>query len=129
MPMRVEDRSQGGVGYATPFVGPVDHTEVIVVDLASMTAAEVDAKGYLKPGVPLAADGKLVGEDGVVHGVTIEPLKVTDASGDRYSSMPVALAVIGAVNKDIIEDNLGRALTADEVAGFSAAGCLIRLIA
>lgn len=138
MPMKVKDRMTGGIGYATPFVGPVNHTEAVEVDLSALTGAEVDSLGYIKPGVPLTSEGKLVvsdgqepaGPSGPVHVVTIEPIKVYDGPGSSEMTGKVVVvgAVIGAVNQAIIEDNLGRALTEFEVAAFKVPGCLIRLI-
>jgi hypothetical protein len=59
--MTLEAVSAGGAGYNSLglFVGPVDHTDVVRVDVSALTTAEVDADGYLKPGVPFKSDGTL----------------------------------------------------------------------
>ena len=44
----------GGTGYANPFVGPINHSVHAKVDISTLLVDEVDADGYLKPGVPLA---------------------------------------------------------------------------
>jgi hypothetical protein len=44
-------------------------------------------------------------------------------TGDHF----VAICIAGVVNRDIIEDNLGRSLTAAELASFDAAGSHISL--
>lgn len=51
----------GGTNYASPFVGSVDHTVHVKVDISGLTTDEVDADGYLKPGVPLTEEGLRIG--------------------------------------------------------------------
>jgi hypothetical protein len=114
-------------------VGPVNHTSQIAVNIAALTAAEVDSKGWLKPGVPLEKDGTLIlAAAGIVHGVTIEPLKVANgnAAGDLTAAgvQQIAVATICQVNRAIVEKNLGRVLTANEIAGFGLAGSLVKLL-
>lgn len=131
MPIRITNTA-GGTGYGNPFVGPADHTTHVKVDISGMTNKEIDAYGYLKPGVPLRETGVLLGSGHLVFGVTVEAQKIiadnesaTIAAG---TDCFVAVGTIGQVNQDIIEDNLGRALTADEIAGFNLAGSKIVLL-
>lgn len=134
MPIRFNPASAtAGELYGNPFVGPLGHTAQIAVDLNSLTDDEIDAQGYLKPGIPLSKVGALVGAGVAVFGVTIEPLKVAaDNEAATIAALSgaaqVAVGTIGQVNRDVIEDNLGRALTADEVAGFAVAGSTIKLL-
>lgn len=220
MPITVE-KTTGGPVYASPFVGPLNHTAKIDVDLSALTADEIDAKGYLKPGLPLGVGGALVaamtvstpgapaytrvgtsdgtmgsvtgrfgapsetitatciteaanagtfrvegsksgylgiatvgvafdspvigftiadgaedwdigdvitvvvtgGVNDKVFGVVIEPEKVAaDNAGATIAALGtqgIVVGLIGAVNRDIVEDNLGRVLTAAEIAGFT----------
>jgi hypothetical protein len=64
--------------------------------------------------------------DAYVYGVSMEPVKVatgnTSALLNAATDIDVALARFGIVNRDIAEDNLGRAYTANEIAAFAAAG-------
>lgn len=115
--------SGGGTGYASPFVGKF-RTVHVKLDLSGMTTAEVDADGVLKPGVPLTSAGILVGAGAAfVYGVTVEAAKVAPDNANLGTDADVLVAVgIGTVNRDIAEDNLGRAYTADEIAGFDRAG-------
>lgn len=133
MPLKTSVVSSGGSVYGHPFVGPVNHTDVVRVDVSAMSNDEVDADGYLKPGVPLASDGTLCGTADTVKGVVIEPVKVADgneaADLTGATDIDVAVAIIGLVNRDIVEDNLGRALTADEIAAFAKAGSHVSLTA
>ena len=131
MPISI-DTVAGGTSYANPFVGPVDHPAAVRVDVSGLTSDEIDQNGYLKPGVPLDRDGVLVGTGVAVYGVSLEPIKVaaSNAAADiaAATDVDVALGLVGAVNRAVIEDILGRALTADEIAGFAAGGSKIQLI-
>lgn len=240
MPLRVKTTA-GGEGYSNPFVGPINHTLHVKLDLSTFTTDEVDAYGYIKPGTPIALLGNNLGTrigieaaagsavaaavagntgNGAMGAITvstgakagvytltiIEPAAnagafvVTDpdgivigngdvaaafsagglaftladgatdfAAGDQLTitvtltaggattkalygavveatpliltTIPptngtlatetadhfVAVAMIGVMNRDIAEDNLGRALTAAELAAFASAGCNIAL--
>jgi hypothetical protein len=133
MPMSVL-KTAGGIGYGNVFIGGVNHPAQIKVDVSGLTIAEVDQFGYLKPGVPLTKTGTLVGAaPAFVYGVTIEAQKIvpdnpTDVSLAAVTVDPIiTVNTVGHVNRDILEDNLGRALTADEIAGFDAAGSKIAL--
>jgi hypothetical protein len=221
MPIKITQPGTGGNVYASPFRGKIDHTAQIPCDLSNLTSREVDSDGVLKPGVPLRANGALIGgpaatqayrgtgngtmtglvaaagaaddtytltlvtaaanggtfrvvsakrgvlanavvatpyadaevqftiNDGstdfvvgdeftivvaspAVFGVTIEPLQLADgntqAELDAAGTPWIGVATIGQLNKAIVEDNLGAALTAAEIAGFSEAGCLLKLL-
>lgn len=132
MPLRIST-VDGGSSHGNPFVGPIVASAHVKVDVSDMSDKEVDVNGYLKPGVPLKQDGNLVGAGTYVFGVTVEAVKVadgnTDAILDAVTVDPfVAVATICQVSQDIIEDTLGRALTADELAGFDVAGSKVSLI-
>ncbi len=43
------------------FVGPINHTVAVPVNLANLTNKEIDTNGYVKPYVPLTKGGALVG--------------------------------------------------------------------
>lgn len=124
----------GGLAHSPVFVGEILGTDMVVVDISDLTIAEVDADGYLKPGVPFQKNGSTVGNTHVVWGVTIEPIKLphatippTDVSlAADTGTCPVAVG-FGLVNRDLAEDVLGRAYTADEIAGFDLAGSNCRI--
>lgn len=132
MPMSSRVLRESGEHYANPFVGPINHPDHVKLDVSAMTTAEVDQYGYLKPGVPLTAAGALV-TAGFVWGVTIEAVRIVDPSptnatlAANTSDPLVAVARIAMVNRDIAEDNLGRAYTVAELAGFDAAGSKISI--
>lgn len=130
MPFRVRNPATTGfTSYGSPFVGRVRSTAQISVNIATLTDFEVDAKGYLKPGVPLTRAGILVGvAPAFCFGVTIEAIKLTEGNGAlRTGIFEVTVATNADVNQDAMEDILGRALTADELAGFDRAGSKITL--
>lgn len=128
-PLRSEAITAAGEAYISPFIGPVDYTATVRLDVSGLTTAEVDTGGYLKPGVPLDSAGLLVGTGGTVYGLTIEPIKVAagNAAGDLSGAtdIDVAVALVGTVNRAVAEDILGRAYTANEVSGLPATIILI----
>lgn len=134
MPLGVETTAGGRV-YANPFIGGVNHPAQIKVDVSGLTVNEVDQFGYLKAGVPLTKTGVLVGSGAFVYGVTFEAQKIvpdnpTNTTLGAVTADPIiTVNTVGHINRDVLEDNLGRALTADEIAGFDAAGSKIALSA
>jgi acyl-CoA hydrolase len=135
MPMSRKVKTTGGQGYGRVFVGIAEYPAQIAVNITALTAAEVDADGYIKPGVPLQASGALVsGAAQVIFGVVPEPIKVANgnAAGDlaaASAAFQLTVITIGQVNRAIIEDNLGRVLSANEIAAFAAAGSQLKLLA
>lgn len=129
MPLGVTTTA-GGLSHSPVFVGEIQGTDVVKVDLSDLSDEEVDADGYIKPGVPLDKSGNIIGNGIPVWGVTIEPIKVasggTDAILDAATDCFVAVG-FGLCNRDVMEDNLGRALSADEIAGFDLAGSNCRI--
>lgn len=126
MPLQNIPTATGGTsGYCDPFVGRPGPPAHVKVDLSGLTTDEVDPDGYLKPGVPLTKTGVLPAGTGAIawgvvpeatrlNLVTIPPTNTTlgTETGDHF----VGVFCGGLLNLDIIEDNLGRALTADEKA-------------
>jgi hypothetical protein len=126
MPMTVQNVA-GGTAYSSPFEGRPGPTSHVKVDLSGLTVDEVDVNGYLKPGVPLTTAGVLVGAAGIAYGVTPEAVKLPLAAvpptnttlGTETADCFVAVATSGLVNRDRVEDMLGRVLTANEIAGLT----------
>lgn len=119
--------------YANPLVGSNDHVHQLAVNIAVLTAREVDAKGYLKPGVIFDKAGVAVGAAPAYnYGITFAPQKVanSNSAGDLVAAgvQRVAVARIGLVNGDIVEDNVGAVMTANELAGFERAGSHLALV-
>jgi len=130
MPMKISSVAAAGEVHPNPFVGPVNHTYGVKVDVSGLTSDEVDANGYLKPGVPFKiAGGLLVLCDATageyIAGCVAEAVQVhtnnTTLAGVT-TDVEVAIATFCLLNRDIVEDCLGRALTADELAAIAAAG-------
>lgn len=119
--------------YGHPMIGPVNHVHQLAVNIAVLTSREVDAKGYLKPGVLFDKAGALIGiAPAFAYGVVVAPLKVaaSNVAGDLTAAGVVRVAVcrIGIVNGDIAEDNMGAVYTANELAGFERAGSHLGLV-
>jgi hypothetical protein len=131
MPITIEATASEANSYGNPLVGPAEYRDVVKVDISDLGTGEVDIDGYIKPGLPLAKDGNLVGSTIPVYGVVMEATKIastnTDAVLDAATDCFVAVCTHGIVNRDIAEDNLGRALTADEIAGFDLAPSTLKL--
>jgi hypothetical protein len=106
------------------YENPLDHQVGILVDLSGLTTDEIDAKGYLKPGIPFTREGTLGGD---VFGVSIEEIKVAENNSDIASlgTVEVAVATICQVNQSVAEDILGRPYTAAEIAGFAGSSCVL----
>lgn len=131
-PVDIKTGLSEGVAYASPFVGPTDFIAPVRVDISGLTTDEVDADGYLKPGTLLKSNGTLadatVGE--FIYGAVAEATKVADDNSSlatETNDIDVALVLIGVLNRDVLEDVLGRALTANELAAIDAAGCGLML--
>jgi hypothetical protein len=124
MPLRQETVSAGRdfVGGTDGFVGPINHTVAVAVDLSNLTNKEIDADGYLKPYIPFTAAGALV-TSGSVFGLSVEHVKVADdnATGTiaALGIIDVAVATICQINQAIAEDVLDRAYTNAEKAGMA----------
>lgn len=135
MPAHIK-KTVGGTTYGPVFIGAILGMQQVVVDVSTLTTDEVDADGWLKPGVAFQKDGTLVSGGGqFVYAVnpepqnlrldTIPPTNVSLAADTK--TYPLGMGTIGEVNRDIAEDNMGRAYTANELAAFNAAGSMIHL--
>lgn len=131
MPIEITSLSGGGTVYGSPFIGPVEYVMQIAIDVTALTTREVDSDGYLKPGVPFKANGDLVGAPAEsILGVVIEALRVASGNGAgdfsaASAAHQIGLATIGQINRDVVEDNMGGAFTADELDAFSDIDCHI----
>lgn len=124
-------KTGGGDAYGSPFVNEPKDILHVKVDVSALTNAEVDTDGYLKAGVPLTIDGLAIGASNTKRvGILQESIKIhtdnTSLAGVTNDPF-IGIAFTGAVNRDIIEDNLGRALTANEIAGLNGVGSNITL--
>lgn len=121
----------GGDVYGNPFVGKPGPIVNLKVDVSTLTTAEVDVYGYLKPGVPFVATGTLgtlVSTTGqTIYGVTVEAQKLAGVSTNTALSgitadVIVAVATSGTINRDFAEDGLGRAYGANELTALALGG-------
>lgn len=127
MPLKVATTT-GTTVYGHPIVGEAQGLLQVVVDISELTDDLVDADGYLKPGVMFKSDGTQPDGTGFLYGVNPEPIKIVDyvptdalLAADT-GTIPVGCVVGGVLNRDVIEDNFGRAMTANEIAAVTAAG-------
>lgn len=129
MPLRVTTET-GTSSYGNPIVGNPGPLIQVVVDISELDTALVDADGNLKPGAMFKADGTQPDGSGFVYAINPEPISIghatippTDVSlAADTATIPIGMITGGIINRDIVEDNLGRAMTANEIAACTAAG-------
>lgn len=134
MPMKQRTLTTAGKIFGRPVHGRAEYTVQRTVNVAVLTTFEVDADGYLIPGVVFDNAGILIGvAPAYAYGVVVEPIRValsnsgTDLTA-AGTTVQVTLLTIGQVNRKIGEDNMGRVYTANELAGFERAGSKLVLI-
>jgi len=127
--MKISSVADAGEVHPNPFVGPVNHTVALLVDVSTLTTDEVDNYGYLKPGVIIQATGdKITAPSQIAYGAVVEAVQVAPAGSDNTAlaaitvDVEVAVGLFVLLNRDILEDSLGRAVSADELAAIDAAG-------
>ena len=118
--------------YASPFQSGADGNNVHVkVDVSALTSREVDANGYLKPGVPLVqGTGVLPTAAGDVVVMVEEATKIAENNTGLASITAdpfIGCRVYGTVNHDMLADILGAELTAGEIAAINGGGSRLRL--
>lgn len=122
--MKIETTQAAGESYASAFIGPVDHRRNVNVDVTALPAdtgsgGALDENGVLKPNYPLRDTGAPISGPGQRAVVTVEGSKLLKdnvaatiaAGGTRM----IGCADRGAINRRIMEDTMGRVLTADEI--------------
>lgn len=134
--LRIVNTTQSGATYISPFMQTHRSPDQVSVDVTAFTSFEVTADGCVKPGVPIR---KVAGSNGtlitaaaqIVSGVTVELTKVaaTNGAADLTAAGVVQLVIgrEGMVSRSLMEEMLGRVLTANEIAGFGLAGSQIIL--
>lgn len=121
-------KTAGDQAYGNAFLSPIEAVDHVKLDVSTLTTAEVDANGYLKPNTPLKQDGTIVsGASQTVYGLTVEAVKLPGRTDNANlasdtSDPLVAVTTHALINRDIAEDNLGRALSANELSALTAGG-------
>lgn len=105
----------GGTGYADIRVGDSQNVHQMLFDVSEITA---DADGYIPPGTPLlAAGGPVTGSSQTVFGI-VGPEAVKKGAADHFGNV----FLDGVFNRDMIEDNIGSTLSANQLAAIAAGG-------
>jgi hypothetical protein len=117
-----ESSNAGGFkveGSKSGFIGTGNVASAFASDIISFTLADGSEDFDIGDTFTWEVTG---GTSDAVYGVTIAPVKVADGNGSTERNAAtdcfVAVGTHGVVNRDIMEDNLGRSLTAAEIAGF-----------
>lgn len=122
MPISVTNTAAAGVAYGDIRVGECQVHQVLI-DVSTLTAVD-DVNNSLPVGLPIRVDGAPIaaGTDVVFGLIGPEPVKLqaVDHFGNAFVS--------GSFNKDMIEDNLGRSLSANELAAILLCKDRINLI-
>jgi hypothetical protein len=121
MPIKVRTTA-GATAYGDIRAGAYNNVRQLKLDISNLFAA-VDAQGYLPVGLPIEADGTTVDADlgTLVGGGLLGPEAVGPFPADTEADVFANVITSGQVNQDMIEDNLGRALTAFELTALAAA--------
>jgi len=121
MPINISSTSARGTGYIDVRVGECQIHQA-KLDVSTLTG-EVDADDNLPPGLPIRTNGAPVtaGTDAIIG--VLGPESAPNGTVDHFANVIIS----GNLNKNAIEDNLGRALTANELAAIALVPA-IRLI-
>lgn len=109
MPMG-SSTTPGGTAYGDIRVGEGHTIHQGLLDAAGLAASR-DADGYLPPGLPVLATGLPVTAGTALGYIGPEAVKL--GSVNTFGNIIMG----GGLNRDMIEDNLGRVLSAAEIAG------------
>lgn len=113
MPITVSTTA-GGASFIEVRGGAYNNVHQIKLS-ASALAASRDANGYLPPGLPVQKAGTPVsGASQVAVVIGPEPVKL--GAADIFANV----ILDGPLTRDAIEDNLGRVLSANELAALAA---------
>lgn len=117
----------GGSPYNSPFVGPLDFTVHVPLDVSALTNTLVDQKGKLKPGAVLTPAGTPPdGTEGETAVLNLETIRVAEGNStaalEAAADRTIACLAIGIAKRAVLEENLGRELSANELAALKAGG-------
>lgn len=115
MPIGVTNVAAAGLAYGDIRVGECQVHQVLI-DVSTLTGVD-DANNSLPVGLPILVTGAPVSAGAQTAFGLIGPEPVKLQAVDHFGNVIIA----GAVNRDMIEDNLGRSLSADELTAIAAA--------
>ena len=126
--IEIQNIPSPGSLYGHPLVSAVRDVDHVKLDVSTLTVVEVDGYGYIKPGVVLQQNGSIVTAGSqIAYGIVIEAEKLpnrvnnTNLAADTTDPL-IAVCTDGLINRDIVKDNLGRDLNANELAALAAGG-------
>lgn len=118
MPITVTAPTGGGTGYIEIRLDPKGcETHQLKFDVSELTGNK-DADGYLPPGLPMQADGSPVDGASQTAAYVVGPEALKLGTADHFGNV----ILNGILVKDAIEDNLGRVLSANELAALTLGG-------
>ncbi len=108
--MRVTNNAAKGTAYADIRVGEGHAIHQVKLDVSELTGVD-DADGVLPPGLPIRVDGTPVSAGAQTAYGVIGPEPVKIGAADHFGNVILS----GGLNRDMMEDNLARAISADEL--------------
>jgi len=124
MPVKITT-TDGYLTYSPVHIGPADDVLSERLDVSALGSDQVDDKGFIIPGAVLKLENQmLVPVDGTANEgqqarVVLYPVKVADSNAgadlNAANDVDVVSLLIGTLDRGIMEDNLNRALSANEV--------------
>lgn len=124
MPPISSSKTAGKTRFSFPIIGGIDERLSVQLDVSTLDGTGlVSDDGYLKPGAVLRNNAKVLNPitatAQVALGVTFEEVKVAKSNSTAdlgaATDIPVVIAVSATIDRAIVENNLGRVLTADEL--------------
>lgn len=120
MPMSVTNTAAAGTAYVDIRVGEGHGIHQTLLDVSALTGVD-DTSGSLPPGLPILVSGAPVSAGAQTAFGLIGPEPVKLAAADHFGNVMLS----GVFNRDAIEDNLGRSLSADELTAIGNAPAIV----
>lgn len=123
----------GGSAYSAVHVGTPDSQDKVHLglDVSALSDAVVDADGFLIPGAVLDRTDASI-PDGTADGAGVVVIAVTEVAASNSaadltaaSDRTISVLARGTVQQARVEENLGRALTAAELAALDAGDIIL----
>lgn len=121
--------------YGFPFIGDISERLSERLDISELHDTDfVDSDGYLIPGTPFRLNGSqnlvpIDGADQEVRGITLEAVKVAESDSetdlDAADDFDVVIVTAGTVDRAIVEGNIGRSLSTNEIDAINEAKRLV----
>jgi len=134
MPVKITN-TDGYLTYSPVHIGPADDVLSERLDVSALDSNQVDSNGFIIPGAVLKLENQLLvpvdgtANEGQQARVVLYPVKVADSNSGAdlaaANDVDVVSLLIGTLDRGIMEDNLDRALSANEVTALNESRMVI----